>query len=49
MKKKKPLKLNKPHDCHGCIYYNVYSDYCTRKGLICKFLALQDVYAKKQK
>lgn len=44
---KKPKKINKPDDCHGCVYYNCYGDYCTQKGIICKFKSLEDIYRKK--
>lgn len=44
--RKKQFKLVRPDDCHGCAYYNVYSDYCTRRGLICRFLSLEDAYKK---
>lgn len=43
---KKPKKILKPSDCHGCVYYNVYSDICTQKGLICKYKSLEEVYRK---
>ena len=46
---KKPKKINKPDDCHGCVYYNVYGDYCIQKGVICHFKPLEEVYSKKHK
>ncbi len=46
---KKPKKINKPDDCHGCVYYNCYGDYCTRKGLICRFKSLEEEYRKVRK
>lgn len=46
---KKRVKILKPEDCHGCVYYNAYGDYCTRKGLVCKFKSLEEEYRKDDK
>lgn len=45
---KEPKKIHKPDDCHGCVYYNAYGDYCTQKGIICKFKSLESVYIYKK-
>lgn len=37
------MKINKPDDCHGCVYYNCYGDYCAQKGLVCRFKSLEDI------
>lgn len=47
MKKKRFFKSRTSNKCHGCAYYNVYGDYCTQKGLVCRFKSLEDIYRKK--
>ena len=42
------MKILKPEDCHGCVYYNVYSDICNRKGLVCKYKSLEETYRKEK-
>ncbi|MBO7450429.1 MAG: hypothetical protein J6U54_08665 [Clostridiales bacterium] len=44
MKKKK--KILRPDDCHGCVYYNAYGDYCNYKGIVCKYKPLEEEYKK---
>lgn len=43
-------KINKPEDCHGCVFYNAVYDKCnSRNKLICNYQSLEEVYKHDKK